>query len=42
MLTPLKSLVHTITFDNGKEFAGHEAIAAALEADYYFADPYSS
>lgn len=42
MLTPLKSLVHTITFDNGKEFAGHEAIAAALEADCYFADPYSS
>ena len=42
MLKPLKSLVHRITFDNGKEFAGHETIAAALDADCYFADPYSS
>jgi len=35
-------LVHTITHDNGKEFAGHETIAAALDADCFFADPYSS
>ncbi len=34
--------VHTITADNGKEFAYHEQIAAALEATVYFADPYSS
>lgn len=42
LLTPFKAFVHTITFDNGKEFAGHEAIAKALGADCYFADPYSS
>ena len=32
----------TITFDNGKEFAGHEEIASALNVDCYFANPYSS
>lgn len=32
----------TITFDNGKEFAGHQAIAAALDVDCYFAHPYAS
>jgi IS30 family transposase len=32
----------TITFDNGKEFAGHEEIAVALNVDCYFANPYSS
>ena len=35
-------LVHTITCDNGKEFAGHEDIAKALEASIYFAHPYAS
>jgi len=34
--------VHTITCDNGKEFAGHEDIAKALRASIYFAHPYSS
>lgn len=42
LLTPFKAFVHTITFDNGKEFTEHEAIAKALGADCYFADPYSS
>ena len=28
--------------DNGKEFARHEAIAEALDADFYFAHPYVS
>ena len=42
LLTPLKAFVRTITFDNGKEFTGHEAIAKTLNADCYFADPYSS
>lgn len=42
LLTPFKAFVHTITFDNGKEFTGHEAIAKALGTDCYFADPYSS
>lgn len=32
----------TITFDNGKEFAGHQEVASALDADCYFAHPYSS
>jgi IS30 family transposase len=34
--------VHTITFDNGLEFAGHETIAAALNCQCYFARPYHS
>ncbi|SIS41244.1 IS30 family transposase [Neptunomonas antarctica] len=42
MLTPYKESVHTITFDNGGEFAGHEKIAKSLEAEMYFAHPYSS
>ena len=32
----------SITFDNGKEFAGHETIATQLNADVYFAQPYHS
>jgi IS30 family transposase len=42
MLTPLADCVYTITSDNGREFAAHEAIAAALSADFYFAHPYHS
>lgn len=42
LLTPFKGLVRTITSDNGKEFAYHEEIAAALECDFYFAHPYHS
>lgn len=42
MLLPYKQFVHTITADNGREFAGHEEIAEALEAEVYFAHPYSS
>ena len=42
MLTPYVEHVHTITFDNGGEFAHHKAIAAALNAKAYFAHPYSS
>ena len=34
--------VHTITCDNGREFAGHEDIANALGARIYFTHPYSS
>jgi transposase, IS30 family len=33
---------HTPTTDNGKAFAGHEAIAKALDLDFYFAHPYCS
>ena len=32
--------VHTITADNGKEFAGHQHVARRLAADFYFAKPY--
>ncbi len=42
LLQPLKEFVHTITFDNGKEFAFHEEIATKLNADVYFAHPYHS
>ena len=37
-----RHLVHTLTADNGKEFAAHQTIATALQADVYFADPYSA
>lgn len=42
LLRPFKDVVHTITADNGKEFAYHEKISKALSADVYFAHPYSS
>ena len=42
MLLPYKEHVHTITADNGREFAGHEEVARELEAQVYFAHPYSS
>ena len=42
LLGPISSRVHTLTSDNGKEFAGHKAISKALKAKFYFAHPYSS
>lgn len=42
MLFAYKNTVHTITSDNGTEFAQHEYIARKLKADFYFAHPYSS
>ena len=42
LLKPYQKRVHTITSDNGREFAGHERIAKILKADFYFAHPYSS
>ena len=42
LMTPYRNKVHTITSDNGKEFAGHETIAEQLQADFYFAHPYAS
>lgn len=35
-------MAHTITGDNGKEFAGHESIAKQLDINFYFAHPYHS
>jgi len=42
LLKPIKELVHTITFDNGKEFASHGKIAKELDCKTYFAKPYHS
>ena len=42
MLSDYKDACHTITFDNGREFSEHKVIAEALEAEMYFAHPYSS
>ncbi|WP_124946057.1 IS30 family transposase, partial [Sulfurirhabdus autotrophica] len=42
LLKPHRKKVHTITSDNGREFARHEEIATVLKADFYFAHPYAS
>ena len=42
MLRPHKKQCHTITFDNGKEFADHVFFGGCLRADIYFAHPYHS
>ena len=41
-LTPLQSIIQTITVDNGKEFASHKAITQQLKIPIYFAHPYHS
>jgi len=41
-LQPLMAKVHTLTYDNGKEFAYHRDIAQELDAEGYFAHPYHS
>lgn len=42
LFTPIADRVHTMISDNGKEFAQYEAMAKALNADFYFAHPYAS
>ena len=43
LLAPMQpSLRLSVTFDNGKEFAQHEALARRLGLDVYFAKPYHS
>ena len=42
MLLPCRHHVHTITFDNGHEFARHEMVSRALDCQCYFAHPYCS
>jgi len=42
LLKPFAAVTHTITLDNGKEFAHHEQVAKTLNVDIYFAHPYSS
>jgi len=39
---PYNDFVHSITTDNGTEFAEHEYISKRLDTDIYFAHPYSS
>ncbi len=41
-LSPYIDRVHTITYDNGREFADHEGMARDLDARIYFAHPYAS
>jgi IS30 family transposase len=41
-LKPIKAFVHTLTADNGKEFAYHQMVSFELETDFYFATPYHS
>jgi len=42
LLKPYQHIVHSITADNGKEFAYHERIAKALDTQFFFARPYHS
>jgi IS30 family transposase len=42
LLQPVAALVHTITGDNGKEFAKHECISQELCSDFFFAHPYAA
>lgn len=42
LLQPIADRVHTLTSDNGREFAGHEAMAKSLGAKFFFAHPYAS
>ena len=41
-LNPVRALVKTITYDNGKEFAEHARIDKAVGSTGYFADPFAS
>lgn len=42
LLAAFKDWTHTITYDNGREFNGHAAIAKALDCQGFFARPYHS
>jgi len=42
LLTPYINHVHTITGDNGTEFADHQTIAKILKTKFFFTHPYSS
>ena len=41
-LIPHRNRVHTITYDNGLEFAQHQEMVQTLSAKIYFAHPYAS
>lgn len=42
LFAPFSDCVHTLTTDNGREFAQHEHIAKSIKAKHYFAHPYCS
>jgi len=42
VLEPFEEYIHTITSDNGKEFAEHKKISRELNVNFYFAHPYKS
>jgi IS30 family transposase len=42
LLQPITEHSHTITGDNGKEFAEHERISHALNTDFFFAHPFAA
>ncbi len=42
MPPPSDTPVHTVTADNGREFAGHAGVAEALKAGFHFATPQHS
>lgn len=39
-LMPIKDFLHTITSDNGGEFAKHEEVSKILGTEFYFSKPY--
>ncbi len=41
-MAPHAANVHTLTYDNGKEFAYHQQVSDELEAMGFFAHPYHS
>ena len=41
-LSSFTNYVHTLTSDNGKEFANHQQVSEALGSKFYFAKPYHS
>ena len=42
VLEPLVDRVHTVTCDNGSEFARHLSLSFSLKAQFFFAHPYAS
>ena len=42
LLQPFGEHLHTITGDNGKEFAEHERISRELNTDFFFAHPFAA
>lgn len=42
LMKPYENAIHTVTLDNGKEFAAHTEITKSIGTRVFFADPYSS